>query len=258
MRSRLASWHRRRILSMVVVVWHMNRWKRPALGLLALCLLAGVLTWCSTLPSLENRELSQALSVSTAKTTPLGKTIVPHANANPGKSGVYSLSEAREAFAARMLLAQAAERTLDIQYYIWRPDQTGTLLFEALHAAADRGVRVRLLLDDINTSGLDRMLSALDSHPLIEVRLFNPFIVRKPRIVGFVTDFFRANRRMHNKSFTVDNQVTIIGGRNVGDEYFGATDNSLFEDLDVLAVGPVVDEVSQDFDRYWAIGRAHV
>jgi putative cardiolipin synthase len=110
---------------------------------------------------------------------------------------------------------------------------------------------VRLLLDDNNTPGLDPTLAALDAHPNIEVRLFNPFVIRKLRI-GYLTDFHRANRRMHNKSFTVDNQVTIIGGRNIGDEYFGATEGVLFTDLDVIGVGAVVAEVSNDFDRYWA------
>jgi len=154
-------------------------------------------------------------------------------------------------------LAQAAERSLDVQYYIWRRDMTGTLLFESLHAAADRGVRVRLLLDDNNTSGLDTILAALDSHPNIEVRLFNPFFIRKPRALGYLTDFARLNRRMHNKSFTADNQATVVGGRNVGDEYFGATHDVLFADLDVIAVGPVVKEVSNAFDRYWASGSSY-
>jgi putative cardiolipin synthase len=172
--------------------------------------------------------------------------------AHPGHSGIFALPDARDAFAARVLLAQAAERSLDVQYYIWRRDMTGTLLFESLHAGADRGVRVRLLLDDNNTSGLDTILAALDSHPNIQIRLFNPFVIRKPRALGYLTDFARLNRRMHNKSFTADNQATIIGGRNVGDEYFGATDGVLFMDLDVLAVGPVVQEVSDSFDRYWA------
>jgi phosphatidylserine/phosphatidylglycerophosphate/cardiolipin synthase-like enzyme len=137
----------------------------------------------------------------------------------------------------RALLAGTAERTLDVQYYIWHWDMTGILLLEALHASADRGVRVRLLLDDNNISSeLDARLMALDAHPNIEVRLFNPFMIRKPRLIGYITDFSRLNRRMHNKSFTADNQVTIIGGRNVGDEYFGAADDVLFADLDVMAV----------------------
>ncbi|MBP8091944.1 MAG: phospholipase D family protein, partial [Giesbergeria sp.] len=172
--------------------------------------------------------------------------------AHPQRSGLHTLPDPLEAFAARMLLAHAAERSLDVQYYIWRGDQTGTLLLQALVAAADRGVRVRLLLDDGGTAGLDRELAALAQHPGIEVRLFNPFVLRWPKPIGYVTDFARANRRMHNKSFTADNQATIIGGRNVGDEYFGATDGVLFSDLDVLAIGPVVPDVSKDFDRYWA------
>jgi cardiolipin synthase C len=184
--------------------------------------------------------------------THLGRAISPLVEAHPDVCGIYPLRDSRDAFAARIQLARAAERTLDVQYYIWRDDMTGTLLFSALYEAADRGVRVRLLLDDNNTRGLDRILAALDAHPKIEVRLFNPFVIRKPR-VGYLTDFFRANRRMHNKSFTADNQATIIGGRNIGDEYFGAAEEGLlFVDLDVLAIGPVVSDISSDFDRYWA------
>lgn len=151
----------------------------------------------------------------------------------------------------RMLLIRTAERTLDVQYYIWRRDTTGILLLEALHAAADRGVHVRLLLDDNGTAGLDRELRALDGHPHIEVRLFNPFKCRAHKWTGFLTDFSRANRRMHNKSITADARATIVGGRNIGDEYFGATEDVLFVDVDVLAVGPVVNEVAADFERYW-------
>ena len=208
-----------------------------------------VIARCSRLPSLDGRSTSTAL-FDTADTR-LGTSITPQLEAHPGLSGLYLLPDSRDAFAARARLAEVAERTLDVQYYIWENDMTGRLLFEAVHAAADRGVRVRLLLDDNNTSGLDPVLAALDSHPNVEVRLFNPFVIRKPRI-GYLTDFFRANRRMHNKSFTADNQVTIIGGRNIGDEYFGVAEGSLFVDLDVMAVGPIVHDVSNDFDRYWA------
>lgn len=204
---------------------------------------------CS-LPSLEGRTVSTALADTNA--TQLGRSIAPYAAAHPGKSGIYALPESRDAFAARVLLARAAERSLDVQYYIWRNDLSGTLLFDALREAADRGVRVRLLLDDNNTAGLDEVLAALDSHANIEVRLFNPFANRRFRALGYLTDFPRLNRRMHNKSFTVDNQATIIGGRNVGDEYFDATDGTAFVDLDALAIGPVVNDVSRDFDRYWA------
>src|ERR1051325_4940138 len=223
--------------------------KHLAYYALIFCLVFFIIRQYSELPSLEGRTTSAVLP--DTDETRLGKSIVPLLTAHPGLSGIYSLPNSQDAFAARARLAEVAERTLDLQYYIWEKDMTGTLLFDALRAAADRGVRVRLLLDDNNTSGLDPTLAALDAHPNIEVRLFNPFVIRRARI-GYVTDLFRANRRMHNKSFTADNQVTIIGGRNIGDEYFGAAEGSLFVDLDVMAVGPIVREVSNDFDRYWA------
>lgn len=198
---------------------------------------------------------SPAARESTA--TRLGKSVQPLAQAHPRKSGVVALQDGSDAFAVRVGLADAAEHTLDAQYYIWHDDMSGTLLFEALHRAADRGVRVRLLLDDNNTVGLDPLLAALNAHPNIEVRLFNPFTHRRWRALNYLTDFARLNRRMHNKSFTVDDQITIVGGRNVGDEYFDAGHNALYVDLDVMAIGPVVNDVSKDFDRYWASGSAH-
>ena len=187
----------------------------------------------------------------TMAATFLEQSIGPLVQAHPGLSGIHTLADGLDAFAARMRLAQSAERSLDVQYYIWHDDMTGRMLFDALRAAADRGVRVRLLLDDNNTVGLDPTLAALDVHPNIEVRLFNPFKHRRARWLGYLTEFTRLNRRMHNKSFTADGQATIVGGRNVGDEYFGAAEQSLFVDLDVLAIGPVVEEVGKDFERYW-------
>ena len=189
---------------------------------------------------MPNRAVSHALEPAEAAQTRLGRAIAPQVQQHPGLSGIHTLADPLEAFAARLLLAHAAERTLDVQYYIWRGDQTGTMLLQALLAAAERGVRVRMLLDDGGTSGLDPMLAALVLHPMVEVRLFNPFVVRKPKSIGYLTNFSRANRRMHNKSFTADNQASILGGRNVGDEYLGATDGVLFSDMDVLAVGAVV------------------
>jgi len=218
---------------------------------LALLALATLLAACS-LPPLEGRSQSHALPVAEARTTTLGRAAGVVAAEHPQLSGFYALADPHEAFAARVQLARHAERTLDVQYYIWRADVTGHLLLEALRDAADRGVRVRLLLDDNGIPLLDEELGVLDQHPNIEVRLFNPFVSRKFKALGFVTDFSRANRRMHNKSFTADNTATIVGGRNVGDEYFGATDGVLFSDLDVLAVGPVVEAVSHSFDAYWA------
>jgi putative cardiolipin synthase len=186
-----------------------------------------------------------------APETRLGRSVAPRARLHPGQSGIVELRDGRDAFAARVLLVDIAERTLDLQYYIWRNDMSGALLFAALCRAADRGVRVRLLLDDNNTNGLDDFLGALASHPNIQVRLFNPFRLRRWRPLEYLTDFARLNRRMHNKSFTVDGQVAIVGGRNIGDEYFDAHQALSFVDLDVLAVGPVANEVADDFERYW-------
>jgi len=218
----------------------------------ALLLCASVLSGCA-LPSLEHRTESVALSPAEAASTTLGRAVAPELATHAGLAGIYPLSDAHVAFAARMDLIRSAQRTLDIQYYIWRNDLTGTLLLEEIHEAADRGVRVRLLLDDFGIpSSLDPTLAALDAHPNIEVRLFNPFMVRRPKVFGFVTDFSRANRRMHNKSMTADSTATILGGRNIGDEYFDATDGVVFADLDVLAVGPAAADVARDFDRYWA------
>jgi cardiolipin synthase C len=218
----------------------------------ALLLGVSVLSGCA-LPSLDNRTESTALTPTQAASTPLGRAVAPELATHAGLAGIYPLSDAHMAFAARMDLIRSAQRTLDIQYYIWRNDLTGTLLLEEIHEAADRGVRVRLLLDDLGIpSSLDPTLAALEAHPNIEVRLFNPFVVRKPKFIGFLTDFSRANRRMHNKSMTADSTATILGGRNIGDEYFDATDGVVFSDLDVLAIGPAAADVARDFDRYWA------
>ena len=231
---------------------------------LAFLLLVALACGCASLPPNEGRADSSALR--DTGDTKLGRAIAPLAARHGGrpadeaaylepgravKAGLYALAGGREALAARVVLADAAERAIDIQYYIWRNDRSGIFMFDAIRRAADRGVRVRLLLDDNNTLGQDPILWTLDRHPNIEVRLFNPFVQRSARLFGFLTDFGRLNRRMHNKSFTVDNQATIIGGRNIGDEYFDATDERAFADLDVLAVGAIVDQMSTDFDRYW-------
>jgi putative cardiolipin synthase len=224
-------------------------------GAAALVIAAAAVFSCTSLPPPGARSVTLALA--DTGTTQLGQAIGPLAAAHPGLSGVLALPDGRDAFAARVLFARGAERSLDVQYYIWRDDLTGVLLFDELRSAAARGVRVRLLLDDNNTAGLDPLLAALDAAPNIEVRLFNPFRTRAWRSLGYLFDFSRLNRRMHNKSFTVDNQVTIVGGRNVGDEYFDAAGDLLFVDLDVLAVGPVVADTSRDFDRYWNSASAY-
>ena len=183
--------------------------------------------------------------------TALAAAVRPRVAAHPGQSGLHTLLDGREALAARLALADAAQRSLDVQYFIWNKDMAGKVLLEHLFRAADRGVRVRLLLDDLGTMPSDATLLAIDSHPNIEVRMFNPVALRSPRLLGMVADFGRINKRMHNKSFTADGQASIVGGRNIGDEYFEAHAEMNFADLDVVLIGPVVKEVSDEFDLYW-------
>ena len=187
----------------------------------------------------------------------IGRAIAAIEAAHPGLSGIVPLAESRGAYAARVALVRAADVCLDVQYYIWRDDVSGRLLIEELRQAAERGVAVRLLIDDNGISGLDDELAALDSHPAIEVRLFNPFTIRRPKVLGYLLDCFRLNRRMHNKSLTADNQMTIIGGRNIGDAYFGTCELPEFADLDVLAIGAIVLEMAADFGRYWTCASAY-
>ncbi len=170
-------------------------------------------------------------------------------------SGLRLLTNSIDALLARLALADRAKYSIDLQYYIFHGDATGKLLAQHLVAAADRGVRVRVLLDDLHEVGKEAVLRALDGHPNIEIRVFNPFYERSASMWGMgkqlTSDFGRLNRRMHNKSFTVDGVASVIGGRNIGDEYFDASDAVNFRDLDVLMVGPVVAEVSNMFDLYW-------
>lgn len=173
------------------------------------------------------------------------------ASEHPGRTGIELLNDGRDAFAIRKVLLESAERSIDLQYYIWHDDLTGNLMLEQVRAAAARGVRVRLLLDDNGIAGLDDVLRWMADLPNIEVRLFNPFRSRRFKPLDFLFRFRRANRRMHSKSFTVDNQVTIVGGRNIGDEYFAAKREGMFADLDAVCIGPVVQEVSDCFDRFW-------
>jgi len=218
-----------------------------SLGLLTASLLGG----CASLPPLELRTPSHVLEAPVE--TPLRAAIEPLAAAHPGLSGIYPLKDGPDAFAARVVLIDAAADSIDVQYYIWHDDMTGSFMFDALRRAADRGVRIRLLLDDLTTrGGLDGILAALSSLPNVEVRLFNPFKQRTWRSLGYLNDFSRLNRRMHNKSLTVDGVATILGGRNVADEYFQAGDSLGYVDLDVLAAGAVVKEVSESFDEFWA------
>ncbi|MEO5587003.1 MAG: phospholipase D family protein [Novosphingobium sp.] len=161
------------------------------------------------------------------------------------------LHDPKDAFAARLWLIRSARRTLDVQYYIWHDDLSGSLVLDEIVAAARRGVAVRLLIDDNGIGGLDARLALLDAEPTIAVRLYNPFRMRRFRGLEWLFAFRRLNSRMHAKSLTADRHVTIVGGRNIGDEYFGARSKGQFDDLDVIAMGPVAAEVEQVFERHW-------
>ncbi|PWL18559.1 phospholipase [Falsochrobactrum shanghaiense] len=206
-------------------------------------------------PSLEGRSVTQAVKASPE--TMLGRIALEPAALDKGDSGVLPLLDGPDAFAARVAVIRAAEVALDVQYYIWQRDATGLMLMDELRMAAERGVRIRLLLDDNGISGLDDDLAALDALPNVEVRLFNPFILRSFKPLGFTFDFVRLNRRMHNKSLTADGAVSILGGRNIGDIYFGFGPGLQFIDSDVMVVGRAAADIGLDFDRYWQSRSAH-
>lgn len=167
------------------------------------------------------------------------------------------LHDPKDAFAARLWLIRSARRTLDVQYYIWHDDLSGSLVLDEIVATARRGVAVRLLIDDNGIGGLDARLALLDAEPTIAVRLYNPFRMRCFRGLEWLFAFRRLNSRMHAKSLTADRHVTIVGGRNIGDEYFGARSKGQFDDLDVIATGPVAAEVEQVFKHHWQSAAVH-
>lgn len=223
---------------------------RPGMPIGALALVA-MLQGCASLPPPVAAPVSQAFD--RPAETRLGQQVLAAAQSHAGESGFLILDTGQQAFLQRAALIEAAERSIDAQYYIWNSDVSGGYLARRLLLAADRGVRVRLLLDDINVAGRDPVIAALDHHPNIEVRIYNPSAVRSGpgKWLAFVADFRRMNRRMHNKTFVVDAALGIAGGRNIGDEYFDLHEQVNFRDRDVLAMGPIVRAMSANFDAYW-------
>ena len=185
--------------------------------------------------------------------TDLVATISEQNKIHPDLSGYHPIVTGANAFASRSILTDMATRNIDAQYYIWHDDQAGQLLLKDLWEAAERGVIVRLLIDDFNNSAaLDQQLLRFSSHPNTAVRIVNPLMHRKFQALNFVTGLPRINRRMHNKSMTFDKQITIIGGRNIGNEYLSNDQNSQFADLDVLLIGKVVADIDNSFGSYWS------
>ncbi len=213
------------------------------------CVLLLLLSACATLP--ENFQRPQTCAFTNTGDTLLGQLQAEPRSAHPQESGFHLLRNGLDAFAARACLAGLAERSLDVQYYLYHDDMIGRLMTDQLLRAADRGVRVRLLVDDMGMDGRDLGVATLDGHPNVEVRIFNPFSRNVGRTSQYITRLGSVTRRMHNKTFTIDNQVTILGGRNIGNEYFDANPDLVFSDLDVMAIGPVVGDVSALFDQYW-------
>jgi cardiolipin synthase C len=183
--------------------------------------------------------------------TTLGALIAPAVATHPGESGFLLYNTGEGAIQARVTLADVAESSIDAQYFLWAGDTIGRVLIDRLVAAANRGVRVRLLIDDYNTAGHDLALETLQNHPNIEVRVYNPFARGWMRLLQILGRFTELNRRMHNKVFVADCKVAVVGGRNLTDDYFGLGRKLGFRDFDLLAIGPIVGQAEGAFDQYW-------
>jgi len=221
----------------------------------AIFLTGAFLNACSSLPPGHDFPKTYSVAISDPEQTKLGAGLESASREHEGSSGFYLQSFGADGFLTRMQMINASERTLDLQYFILRGDDTGRLLTDAALRAADRGVRVRILIDDGETIAGDEQIAPLAAHPSIEVRIFNPFRYRGHRKTIRATEYMfnksRLNYRMHNKLIVVDNSVAVIGGRNIGDQYFQINPEEQFADNDVFAVGPIVRDISASFDEFW-------
>jgi putative cardiolipin synthase len=218
-------------------------------------LAAAFLTACATMPPGADYPKIRSTAIAHPEETKVGRTVDALAKAHPGLSGFRLFASGSDAFTLRIQMANRAERTLDVQYFIFNDDDTGQLLMSAMLRAAARGVRVRVLMDDSQARGQDDRVAVLAANPNVEVRLYNPFYYRGSialiRYAEFALTASRLDYRMHNKLFIVDNAIAVAGGRNVGDEYFDEGDALQFGDYDVFAMGPIVRDLSKSFDAYW-------
>ena len=218
----------------------------PSVVLAVFLLVSG----CATLPENVQRPVTHAFDQGQTR---LNNLLADQSARHPDQSGFVLMDTGRQALLERAALIDAADHTIDVQYYIWNHDRSGMYMLGRLLLAAERGVRVRLLLDDINIDASDNTLILLSRHPNIHIRIFNPLPGRSglSKWMSFLADFTRLNQRMHNKSFIVDGQIAIMGGRNIGDEYFDMNAELNFRDRGLLAFGPVVKKISHSFDAYW-------
>ena len=218
----------------------------PTIPLIALLLL---IVACAG--PIRDSRIQPDTAIDISRRTQTGSAVLGWSAVNEGKSGFVPLLNGIDALAARLRLIEKAEVSIDAQYFLIKRDEAAGLFIGKLLRAADRGVRVRLLIDDIFTPELDSELSLFNLHPNVDVRMFNPVSRRGLKFWNFVMDFKRTNRRMHNKSFTVDNSLTIVGGRNIANEYFQINQDVEFIDFDLLGLGPVAEDVAATFDLFW-------
>ncbi len=222
----------------------------PVRVLISTLCLSLLLQGCAGIP--EDFEQVPSNAWQHPETTTLGAFFDAHEPAGTDLSGVVLIAHPQQAFRARYAFAGQAEKTLDMQYYLWKGDTTGRLLFHKVFQAADRGVQVRLMIDDIYHSGRDVAYAAIDQHPNVQVRVFNPMGNRGlAKQANFMVHKSKLNHRMHNKIFLADNAVAVLGGRNIGDDYFGMDPELNFLDLDVLAVGAAARDAGKAYDLYW-------
>jgi putative cardiolipin synthase len=217
---------------------------------IAVCGLLAALSACASIPADFEQETSYTWKH--PEQTELGTFFDDYAPADPSLSGVRLLAHPHKAFRARFGFAALAQKSLDLQYYLWKSDLTGQLLLYRVLEAADRGVHVRILIDDIYHTGRDNNYAAIDTHPNVEIRVYNPMGTRDAgKGANMVYHKGALDHRMHNKIFLADSAVAVLGGRNIGDDYFGADEELNFRDLDVLAVGPAAKDAGAAFDVYW-------
>jgi putative cardiolipin synthase len=217
-------------------------------------LAAAFISGCASMPGVHYAR-TPSVALAHPEDTALGERFGAASRSHDGNSGFRILTAGVDGFLTRVQMIDSAQKTLDLQYFIFRGDETGRLLTDALVRAADRGVRVRALVDDGDTVPGDEQIVALDAHPSVEVRVFNPFAYRgHMRAIRALEFFFNASRldyRMHNKLLVVDNSVALVGGRNIGNQYFQMDPRSQFADDDVFSAGPIARRLSTTFDEYW-------